>query len=114
MSAFIVHLTSRVAWLAARAEGTYGADSLANDGFIHCSTSDQVVRVANTYYPGQHGLVLLVIDPGHLTSQVRWEPGSDKPDELFPHVYGPINLDAVVSVHDFEPDDDGRFERLPL
>ena len=55
------------------------------------------------------GLVLLVIDPGRLASELRWDPGADLATELFPHIYGPINLDAVVQVIDFEPAPDGKF-----
>jgi uncharacterized protein (DUF952 family) len=110
----ILHLTSRTAWEAAKPNGAYRADSLAGQGFIHCSTATQVLRVANKFYAGQHGLVLLIIDPARLTAEVRWEPGSDKPDELFPHIYGPINPEAVLRVVNFEPAADGTFARLPL
>ncbi len=72
--------------------------------------------VAAKYYRGQTGLVLLVLDPERLTSVLRWEPpaeGSPPPgvpsDALFPHLYGPLNLDAVVQVLDFEPDSKGEF-----
>jgi uncharacterized protein (DUF952 family) len=105
----ILHLTSRVAWSDAQARGEYSADSLAGQGFIHCSRLGQVLRVANYFYAGQHGLVLLVIDPMRLTSELRWEPGTDLATELFPHIYGPINLDAVQQVVDFEPAADGKF-----
>ena len=113
MSAPILHLTARADWAAATTDGAYRADSLAGQGFIHCSTAAQLLRVANSFYAGQHGLVVLVLDPGKLRSPVRWEPGSDKPDELFPHVYGPIDLEAVVRVLDYEPGPDGRFAELP-
>ena len=109
MSELILHATSRSAWSAAQARGQYFADSLAGEGFIHCSKVDQVLRVANTFFAGQVGLVLLVIDPGRLTSELRWDPGADLPTELFPHIYGPINLDAVLQVVDFEPGADGKF-----
>jgi uncharacterized protein (DUF952 family) len=105
----ILHITSRSSWEQARRAGSYAAGTLAGEGFIHCSTAGQVLRVANNYYPGQHGLVLLVIDPARLKAQVRWEPGTDKPDELFPHVYGPIELEAVVEVLPYEPAADGLF-----
>ena len=52
---------------------------------------------------------LLVIDPQRLTSELRWDPGADLATELFPHVYGPINLDAVLQDIDFEPGPDGKF-----
>jgi uncharacterized protein (DUF952 family) len=71
------------------------------------------LRVADTWYTGQRGLVLLEIDPTRLKPEVRWEPGTDKADELFPHIYGPINLDGVTKVLDFEPDPGGHFT-LPL
>jgi uncharacterized protein (DUF952 family) len=109
----IFHLTSRTSWLAAQKAGAYTADSLAGEGFIHCSRVDQVLRVADTFFAGQHGLAILTIDLSRLTSELRWEPGTDLVTELFPHVYGPINLDAVVLVSDFEPGADGRFH-LPV
>ena len=110
MSEAIFHVTSRTGWAAAQKPGAYTADTLAGEGFIHCSKANQTLRVANNHYHGQHGLVLLVIDPTRLKPEVRWEPGADKADELFPHVYGPINLDAVVNVLDFEPGADGKFQ----
>ena len=58
---------------------------------------------------GQHGLLLMVIDPGRLEAEVKYEPGTDKPDELFPHVFGRINLDAVTRVLEFEPDAAGKW-----
>ena len=109
MSEPILHATSRTAWAAAQASGAYSADSLAEAGFIHCSKATQILRVANLLYAGQRGLVLLVIAPERLTSELRWEPGTDLATELFPHVYGPINLQAVVKALDFEPGSDGKF-----
>jgi uncharacterized protein (DUF952 family) len=106
---FILHAAPRTSWSAAQGQGTYAADSLAGEGFIHCSKADQILRVANMLYHGQHGLVLLVIDPARLTSELRWEPGVDLSAERFPHVYGPINLEAVTRVLDFEPAADGAF-----
>jgi uncharacterized protein (DUF952 family) len=105
----IYHITSRTSWADAKKSDAYTADSLSTQGFIHCSKADQVVRVADTWYTGQHGLVLLEIDLTRLKPEVRWEPGTDKPDDLFPHIYGPINADAVSRVLDFEPGPDGRF-----
>jgi uncharacterized protein (DUF952 family) len=109
VSEFILHATERAAWSAAQAQGQYSADSLAEQGFIHCSRISQILRVADVFYAGQHGLLLLVIDPQRLNSELRWEPGTDLATELFPHVYGPINLDAVVQGIDFEPAPDGKF-----
>jgi uncharacterized protein (DUF952 family) len=111
----IYHITSRRAWREAQQRGDYRAESLATEGFIHCSTSTQVLPVAEKYYPRQRGLLVLMVDPARLTSELKWEPPSgDAPPpgvpagELFPHVYGPIDLDAIVQVFDLETDSDGR------
>ena len=109
----IYHITSRTSWSAGQIAGVYTADSLKREGFIHCSKLSQILRVADTWYTGQRGLMLLEIDPTRLKTEVRWEPGTDKADELFPHVYGPINLDCVTEVLDFEPESGGHFT-LPL
>jgi uncharacterized protein (DUF952 family) len=109
MSDFILHATTRSAWSAAQKSGQYAANSLAREGFIHCSKADQILRTAELFFAGQHGLVLLVIKPALLSSELRWEVGADLMTELFPHIYGPINLDAVVDVLEFEPGPDGKF-----
>lgn len=107
----LVHLTTRDAWEEALKTGAYTAPSLKTEGFIHCSLPGQVATVANTWFAGQAGLLLLVIDPTRLKSEVRMEPGTDKPDELFPHIYGLINLEAVIQVINYEPGENGRFVR---
>ena len=114
-------MTSRAEWLAAQKDGEYRAPSLESEGFIHCSTEQQIVGLANSFYAGQHGLVLLEIAPSKLTPELRWEPPAhpntqaDLPptDELFPHIYGPLNIDAVIRTIDFEPNSDGNFS-LPV
>jgi uncharacterized protein (DUF952 family) len=110
----ILHITSKTLWNAAQRLGQYSAPSLVTEGFIHCSTPAQVVAVAERFYAGQHGLVLLVLNSKRIQAEVKYEAGTDKPDELFPHVYGTINLDAVTRVLDFEPDSVGRWTLPPL
>jgi len=70
--------------------------------------------VAERFYASQRGLVLLILDSDRIRPEVRYEAGTDKPDELFPHVYGPINLDAVTRVVDFAPDPTGNWTLPPL
>ncbi len=103
----ILHITTPSAWQTAQEAGQYTLPSLATEGFIHCSTAEQVVPVAQRFYKGQRGLVLLILDSDRIRPEVRWEPGTDKPDELFPHIYGALNLDAVTRVVEFEPDANG-------
>lgn len=104
----ITHITSRSAWHDAQQVGRYEAPSLHTEGFIHCSTPAQVAATANRFYRAQRGLLLLYIDPALLTAPLKLEPGTDV-EELFPHIYGPLNLTAVVRVTDFEPDAAGVF-----
>lgn len=105
----ILHITTKSSWQSAQQAGEYSAPSLASEGFIHCSTPSQVVAVAERFYAGQRGLVLLILDSDRIQAEVRYEAGTDKPDESFPHVYGTINLDAVTRVLDFEPDLTGNW-----
>ncbi len=102
----LLHICPASDWREAQESGEYRAASLASEGFIHCSTPAQVAATANRFYRGQRGLVLLVIDAGRLVPEVRYEAADGS---LFPHLYGPLNLDAVVEVQEFEPEEDGAF-----
>ena len=112
----IYHITSRAAWDDARERSEYSAPSLENEGFIHCSTREQVLGVADDFYRGGADLVLLCLDETKLRADLRWEaPAHPKPHvgasardgSLFPHLYGVLNLDAVVAVFDFNPSESG-------
>ncbi len=90
----IFHITARTDWDAARQLGEYCADSLDDEGFIHASTQEQVLRTANRFYHGQNGLVLLEIDAAKVQADIRYEDLSGE-GMLFPHIYGALNVDAV-------------------
>ena len=116
MSEFIFHITSRAEWTAAQKAGQYTTPSLAKEGFIHCSTRAQVLPVADKFYKGQSGLIVLGIDPARLSSALKWEPPFEgapptgvSSSDVFPHIYGPLDLDAVVQVLDLELAPDGSF-----
>lgn len=102
----IVHLCPRQDWQSARENGEYRAESLDQVGFIHCSRPDQVVEVANRFYRGQSDLVLLWIEPQKVQAGIRWEAADG---DTFPHIYGPLNIDAVYAVNDFPAAEDGSF-----
>lgn len=104
----LLHITTRAAWEEALAAGAYTTPTLASEGFIHCSEPRQVARVANERFRGREGLVLLLIDPARVGPEVRYE-NTEGGEELFPHIYGPLNPDAVARVLPFEPGDDGAF-----
>ena len=109
----VFHIAARAEWEAALAAGTYRTGSLDDEGFIHCSTAEQLDRTANTLFVGRTDLVLLFIEVERLEPALRYEPVPDPPGALFPHVFGPINLAAVFEVVALQPGADGRFE-LPL
>jgi uncharacterized protein (DUF952 family)/protein associated with RNAse G/E len=95
--ATIYHITTPEAWRAARERGAYEAPSLEAEGFIHCSTAAQVPATAARYFAGEPDAVVLSLDVSLLRSEVRHEDTSGH-GELFPHVYGPLDLVAVRSV----------------
>lgn len=101
---FIHHICPRIDWQAAQENDEYRAESLDTEGFIHFSRAEQVQGTANNYYRGQQGLVLLKVAVAKLTADLKWE---DSGEDIFPHLYGLLNLDAVVDVEDFSPEPDG-------
>ncbi|MDQ2627885.1 MAG: DUF952 domain-containing protein [Actinomycetota bacterium] len=108
----LVHLCGARDWAAAQAAGALRPESLDGVGFVHLSTPQQVHLPANRLYRGRTDLVLLQVDPAKVASPVRWEPGvpGDPEAMLFPHLYGPLPVDAVIGVRAYRPGPDGAFE----
>ncbi|MFI9380985.1 DUF952 domain-containing protein [Kutzneria sp. NPDC052558] len=107
----ILHICSRDEWDAAEQEGALVPASLDEVGFVHCSDFGTVSIPANAVFAGRDDLLLLVVDPAALDAPVRWEPGvPPHPAGIwFPHVYGPINVEAVVAAVEFTQSDEGGF-----
>ena len=106
MADIIYHLAFRADWVAGVAAGEYRAPSLAEEGFIHASADEeQMLRVAARLFAGRDDLLVLDVDTERLPddSLVIREPA--RSGEIYPHVYGPINPDAVVQVRGLVPDD---------
>jgi uncharacterized protein (DUF952 family) len=91
------HVTTRADWEQAKAQGQYIHPSLAIEGFIHCSQEHQVAGVLERYFVGQKDLVKLTISTDLLTSKYIFD-WSESTQDTFPHIYGPINLEAVTNV----------------
>jgi uncharacterized protein (DUF952 family) len=93
----IYHITTDSTWNNAREIGVYTVPSLKEEGFIHCSQQNQLADVKQRYFEGRNDLLLLSIETDKLTSPFifEWSPSVQ---DTFPHVYGPINVDAVVEV----------------
>ena len=109
--ALIYHLARRSEWEEAGATGPYRAASLAQEGFIHCSRDEeQMLGVANRLFAGMEDVLVLDVDTGRLTSPVKHEPS--RSGEIYPHIYGPINVNAVVGVRALIADGEGKFSGL--
>lgn len=120
MSEFIFHIATISEWSAAQQTGVYRPASLTTEGFIHCSTAEQVVSTADRFFSGQTGLLVLLIDPGKTAAALRYEKASHdlpaengQPAPLFPHLYGALEIGAVRLVLPFPPGPDGRFSLPP-
>lgn len=115
----IYHITTQRAWEAAKQAGEYTSPSLENEGFIHLSKAEQVIAVANAVYRGKTNLLLLCVEEEKLQAELKWEAPSQPEhgdpvpvaeDDLFPHLYGALNLDAVARTVDFPAKADGTFD----
>jgi uncharacterized protein (DUF952 family) len=105
----IYKISPASAWREAERQGVYrgSADDL-RDGFVHFSTSAQVAETAKRHFSGQTGLFLIEVDADVLGDSLRWEPSRN--DEMFPHLYGELDLGAVTAVLPLRARSDGAHE----
>ncbi len=92
----IYHIVSATDWAKQASQPTYEASSLQTEGFIHLSRKEQVSGTLSRYYQNVPGLLLLHVDADKLTHELTYEVATN--NERFPHLYGPLNKDAVVEV----------------
>jgi uncharacterized protein (DUF952 family) len=104
----ILHIVKFQEWETAVDAGIYRPASLETEGFIHCSTPEQVLTPANKLFLGKEGLALLVIDPEKVEAPIIYED-CYKSGHTYPHIYGPLNVEAVRIVIPFPPGEEGRF-----
>lgn len=108
MSDYIYHIATRKQWYD-KEDGYYAPETFELEDFIHCSTKEQIVNVANTFYSKERDLVLLFINPDKVQARIVYE-NLVGGDILFPHIYGKLNAWAVVKAVDFKPNSAGKFE----
>ena len=96
-SEYIYHVTTLKEWEAAKIKNEYKPVNFEQDGFIHCSVEKQIPGVLDRFYKVQTGLVKLKIEKEKVQRPVLFELAIDL-DELFPHIYGALNVDSVVNV----------------
>jgi uncharacterized protein (DUF952 family)/flavin reductase (DIM6/NTAB) family NADH-FMN oxidoreductase RutF len=94
---YIYHIVKKEEWETAQKDNEYSRESLKTDGFIHCCYKNQIAPVMEQWFKGQKGLVIVKIDPSLLNVKVHYE-NLEGGQEKFPHIYGPINLSAVVKI----------------
>lgn len=95
----IFHLTTKMAWEQSQISGCHESETLTTEGFLHLSRPHQLHGVVSRYFQGVSNLVLLQVNQEEVTAPVKYEGGEDN---KFPHIYGPLNLDAVVGVFDLD------------
>jgi uncharacterized protein (DUF952 family) len=99
----IYHITTEKEWAAYDDKAEYAPAAFEKEGFIHASRLSQLEGVLERYYSGRTDLLLLRIDERKLDCDLIYEPSTNK--DLYPHVYGKVNKDAIVEVveeFDFE------------
>jgi len=99
-------LSSQAEYQTALNEGVLVRDSIQSEGFIHASPKSQLNRLANKYYKGKEQPLILVVDKALILPEVKWEPATGG---LYPHIYGPLNIDAVSRVEKISLSEDGNF-----
>jgi len=104
----IYHILAVESWQRQAPGQSYRGDTLATEGFIHCTgEAEWLLQVANRFYrTSPTNFVILCIDPERVAAEVKWEVADQ---HCFPHIYGPLNLDAVVDVVQFPRDATGQF-----
>ena len=105
----IYKICSQTVWAAIRTLDAWtGSPDDLRDGFIHFSASHQLPGTIHKHFSGQSSLVVISIDANRLGDQLRWEPSRD--GDLFPHLYAPMPLTAVIETRDLVMSDDGLIE----
>jgi len=96
----IFHFISRSDLAQFFSDGSLRVPSLQSQGFIHCSLAEQVTGVANAIASARDDLLLLEIDESKVIPKIVYE-NLEGGEKLFPHIYGPLNEEAIIGVHSF-------------
>lgn len=109
MTGIIYKIVPAELWADAETAGVFGGAPIdLTDGYIHLSTGAQVRRTAELYFKGQDGLLLVAVDGARCGEALKYE--ASRGGDLFPHIYGPLSLDAVVWTAPLPLRDDGHHD----
>jgi uncharacterized protein (DUF952 family) len=105
----LFHITTKDNWKQFNNGGNYEPESLDSEGFIHCSTGTQVEATANRVFGNKDEILLLVIDATTLHEDIKYEK-DENTGEKFPHLYNPLNINAIIDRITIKAEDDGDFK----
>ena len=105
-SSNIFVLMSKATLRESQSSGQFAPESLQTEKFIHASPADQLTRVANKYYSENNTVYVAVVKKTAVQAPIKWEPATGG---LYPHIYGPLNMSAVVELQPFFRNEDGNF-----
>lgn len=104
----IFHLVSKEDWKERKIDSRYSPQSIDAEGFIHCSSGKSIEETANRLFKGNENLLLIVINTSLIESDLKYEE-DEKTGVTYPHIYGPLNLDAVIDKIPLATENDGSF-----
>ncbi|MBA6265066.1 DUF952 domain-containing protein [Colwellia sp. Bg11-12] len=104
---YIYLLSSQAEYQQALTEGKLIRDSLVSEGFIHATPKSQLNRLANKYYKDKVQPLILIVDKKLIVPEVKWESATGG---LYPHIYGPLNMNAVTAIEEISLNEEGKFQ----
>lgn len=103
---YIYLISSQQEYDDSMTSGVLMRDSLESEGFIHASPASQLDRVANKFYTEVIDPLIMIVDKAKIKPELKWEPATGG---LYPHIYGPMNMDAVSRIQPISKAEDGKF-----
>ena len=105
----IFHLVRKKDWKEQKKEARYHPETIDSKGFIHCSSGKNIEEVANRLFRGERRILLIVINTSLIEPELKYEK-DEETNISYPHIYGPLNLDAVIDKIELVPEEDGSFK----
>ena len=105
----IFHVVKKEDWKEYKKDSRYHPESLDTNGFIHCSSGRDIESITNSLYKGEDGVLLIIINTTLVEPEIRYE-NSGNSNIKYPHIYGPLNMDAVIDKIELASEDDGSYK----
>lgn len=105
----IFHVVKKEDWKLQKKDSRYHPESIDTEGFIHCSPGREIEEVTNRLFKGESDILLIIINTTLVEPEIRYENSGDS-DTKYPHIYGPLNMDAVIDKIELASEDDGSYK----